>query len=70
VKEPATREPEVQTEAIRLALVCQADPTRDDHDRSLIVERLSWTPEQRLDANASFLRFYLSVRPDGPLVRE
>jgi hypothetical protein len=41
----------------------------DDHDRGLIVERLSWTPAERLDANAAFLRFYLSIRPDGPLLR-
>ena len=40
----------------------------DDHDRSLIVERLAWTPEQRLEANEAFLRFYLAIRPGGPLV--
>lgn len=40
------------------------------HDRSLIVERLGWTPEQRLAANTSFVKFYLDVRPDGPLIRE
>ena len=40
------------------------------HDRSLIVERLQWTPEERLAANTSFLRFYLSVRPQGPLIRD
>jgi hypothetical protein len=28
----------------------------DAHDRGLIVERLAWTPEQRLDAHAAFLR--------------
>ena len=50
------------------ALQRQSDP--DDHDRSLIVERLGWTPEQRLDANTAFLRFYLSARPDGPLIRD
>jgi hypothetical protein len=47
-------------------------PCRDQgeaHDRGLIVERLGWTPEQRLDANSAFLRFYLSVRPQGPLLR-
>jgi len=45
---------------------------RDDdaHDRGLIVERLAWTPEQRLEANALFLRFYLAVRPSGPLIRD
>ena len=42
----------------------------DDHDRGLIVERLAWTPEQRLDANTAFLRFYFSARPDGPLIRD
>ena len=42
----------------------------DEHDRSLILERLAWTPEQRLDANASFLRFYFAVRPSGPILRD
>ena len=42
----------------------------DDHDRSLILDRLDWTPERRLDANTAFLRFYLSIHPDGPLVRD
>jgi hypothetical protein len=41
----------------------------EQHDRSLIVERLGWTAEQRLDANTAFVRFYLSVRPQGPLLR-
>jgi hypothetical protein len=50
------------------ALTRQADG--DDHDAGLIVERLAWTPEQRLAANAAFLRFYAAVRPDGPLIRE
>lgn len=40
----------------------------DEHDLGLIVERLGWTPEQRLDANTAFLRFYLSVCPEGPLI--
>jgi len=40
----------------------------DEHDRGLIVERLACSPEKRLDANASFVRFYLSVRPQGPLI--
>ncbi len=55
-------------EALREALESQGDP--EAHDRSLIVERLAWTPEQRLEANAAFLRFYFSVRPQGPLIRE
>ena len=53
---------------LREALERQTDP--DAHDRGLIAERLSWTPEERLEANAAFLRFYLSVRPDGPLIRD
>jgi hypothetical protein len=40
----------------------------DPHDLALIVERLAWTPEQRLDANMAFLRFYFSARPGGPLM--
>ena len=53
---------------LREALRQQNDA--DAHDRSLIVERLAWTPEQRLEANAAFLRFYLKIRPDGPLIRD
>lgn len=60
------REPE--SEAWLEALRQQAD--EEAHDRSLIVERLAWTPEQRLDANAAFLRFYWSIRPEGPLIRD
>ena len=59
---------ESATEAWEEALRRQAEDGA--HDRSLIVERLAWTPEQRLEANAAFLRFYLSARPDGPLIRE
>jgi hypothetical protein len=55
-------------EALREALKSMEDP--EAHDRSLIIERLAWTPEQRLEANAAFLRFYFSVRPEGPLIRE
>jgi hypothetical protein len=55
-------------DAIRDALQKQDDP--EAHDRSLIVERLAWTPEQRLAANADFLRFYFAVRPEGPLIRK
>jgi hypothetical protein len=54
--------------AVAEALRRQSDP--DEHDRSLIRERLSWLPEQRLAANAAFVRFYLSVRPEGPLLRD
>ncbi|HXV60616.1 MAG TPA: hypothetical protein VEK15_07980 [Vicinamibacteria bacterium] len=54
------------SDEIRQALRSQADD--EAHDRSLILERLEWTPEERLEANASFVKFYLSVRPEGPLV--
>jgi hypothetical protein len=54
--------------AVLAALELQGDD--ETHDRSLIVERLGWTPEQRLEANASFLRFYFAIRPEGPLIRE
>jgi hypothetical protein len=53
---------------LKEALERQEDP--EAHDRSLIVERLAWTPEQRLAANAAFLKFYLIIRPDGPLIRD
>ncbi len=63
-----TQEARGNPEALRDALKRQDDP--EAHDRSLIIERLAWTPEQRLEANAAFLRFYFSVRPEGPLIRE
>ena len=56
-------------ETIREALRRQAEDP-EQHDRSLIVERLSWTPEQRFAAHAAFLRFYFRVRPQGPLIRD
>jgi hypothetical protein len=59
----------VDEAAVAAALRRQADDP-DDHDRSLITERLSWSPQQRLEANAAFLRFYLRVRPEGPLIRD
>jgi hypothetical protein len=54
--------------AVAEALRRQRDP--DEHDRSLIRERLRWSPEQRLRANAAFVRFYLRIRPEGPLLRD
>jgi len=58
----------VDEEAVRKAVLRQQqDP--EDHDLSLIRERLLWTPEERLEANATFIRWYLSIRPRGPLVR-
>ncbi|HYU35898.1 MAG TPA: hypothetical protein VEW48_27385 [Thermoanaerobaculia bacterium] len=62
--ERATLETDILTKVLRE----QADG--EVHDRGLIVERLGWTPDQRLEANAAFIRFYLSVRPEGPLIRE
>ena len=59
-------QPQSDDEALNKALQRQSDAA--DHDLSLIQERLSWTPEQRLEANAAFLRFYLAVRPNGPLI--
>jgi hypothetical protein len=60
--------PVVDEAALRRALAKQAGG--DDHDAGLIVERLAWTPEQRLEANDAFLRFYQAVRPTGPLLPE
>ncbi len=54
--------------AVREALRRQADP--DEHDRSLIRERLAWSPDERLEANTTLVRFYLSIRPDGPRLRD
>jgi len=58
--------PSADEQVLRDALAVQRDD--EAHDRSLIRERLAWTPEQRLAANAAFLRFYLEVRPSGPLI--
>jgi hypothetical protein len=57
-----------EQELLHRELARQSDD--EAHDRSLIVERLAWTPEQRLEANNAFVRFYLRLRPDGPLIRE
>jgi len=66
VRDKGTSEP--LSDAVVRALASQADD--DDHDRSLIVAKLALTPEQRLDANTQFLRWYFSVRPQGPLIGE
>jgi hypothetical protein len=42
--------------------------TGEEHDLGLIAERLAWSPARRLDANTAFLRFYLLIRPGGPLI--
>ena len=60
--------PTIDEDRLQQALARQA--AGDDHDAGLIVERLAWSPEERLHANAAFLRFYLALRPSGPLVRE
>ena len=58
------------SDATALAEALRRQTDDDWHDRSLIVERLAWTPEQRLEANAALLRFYLAVRPQGPVIDE
>jgi hypothetical protein len=58
----------VDEAAVREAVRRQhEDP--DEHDRSLIAERLRWTPDERLEANATFVRWYLAIRTTGPLLR-
>lgn len=63
-------DPDPVDEAAVAAAVRRQAEDPDDHDRSLIAQRLSWSPQQRLDANAAFLRFYLKIRPEGPLIRD
>jgi hypothetical protein len=58
----------VDEEAVRKAVLRQQQEP-EDHDLSLIQERLRLTPEERLDANSAFVRWYLSVRPEGPPIR-
>lgn len=62
--EPATPKIDALTKAL------QEQGDGEAHDRALIVERLAWTADQRLEVNASFVRLYLSIRPEGPLIRE
>jgi hypothetical protein len=61
---------ETKPEADVLSEALARQDDGEAHDRGLIVERLAWTPEERLEANASFLRFYFAVRPEGPLIRD
>lgn len=69
VRAPTTEEPsEPDSDRLRPTLSRQGDG--EAHDLGLIVERLGWTPEERLAANNSFLRLYAELRPDGPLIRE
>lgn len=62
--------PRVEEESDPLEEALEKQKDVDAHDRGLIVERLAWTPEQRLEANAAFIRFYLEIRPEGPVIRE
>jgi len=63
-----------ETRAVDEAAVQEAvrrqheDP--EEHDLSLIAERRRWTPDERLEANAAFVRWYLAIRSQGPLLRE
>ena len=61
-------EQRVDEEAVRKAVLRQQQEP-EEHDLGLIHERLRWTPEERLEANAAFVRWYFSVRPQGPLIR-
>ena len=63
MREPSNPEIDV------LAKALEEQGDGEAHDRGLIVERLAWTPDQRLEANAAFVRLYLSIRPEGPLIR-
>lgn len=61
-------EQRVDEEAVRKAVLRQQQEP-EEHDLGLIRERLTWTPDERLEANAAFVRWYLSIRPQGPLIR-
>ena len=50
------------------ALRSQQDP--EAHDRGLIAERLGWTPRDAWRPMRVILRFYLAIRPRGPLISE
>jgi hypothetical protein len=58
----------IDEDAVRRA-VSRQQSEPEEHDIGLIRERLRWTFEERLEANASFVRWYLSIRPAGPLLR-
>ncbi len=60
--------PAVAAEGVRRALETQSDPDADE--RSQIRERLRWTPAERLAANASYVAFVRTARPQGPLLRD
>jgi len=65
---PAVDHPLADADVLRHVLEQQQD--EDSHDRSLIIERLARTPQQRLEDHAAFLRFYFALRPSGPLIRD
>jgi hypothetical protein len=58
----------IDEEAVRAA-VRRQEQEPEDHDISLIRERLRWSLDERLEANAAFVRWYLSIRPQGPAIR-
>jgi hypothetical protein len=52
-------------EKVLAGLLRQGEDT-EDHDRSLIAERMSWTPEQRLKSLEAFLAFVERARTTSP----
>ena len=60
---------EIIDDALVREVVRRQHEDPEEHDRSLIATRLRWSPEERLEANAAFVRWYLTLRPHGPLIR-
>jgi len=62
-----TAEPRLSTREIDALLLAvrrqHEDP--EEHDRSLISERLAWSPDERLHALQSFLAFVERARTSG-----
>ena len=62
-----TAEPRLSTREIDALLLAvrrqHEDP--EEHDRSLISERLAWSPDERLHALQSFLGFVVRARTSG-----
>ena len=67
-RQAAQADEEPDAKAILRALQAQHDPDADD--RSLIRERIAWSPAERLEANGAFVAFAFAVRPQGPLLRD
>jgi hypothetical protein len=68
VRRRAVRAARPDAEAVLRALRTQHDPEADD--RSLIRERIAWSPAERLAANGAFVAFAFAVRPQGPFLRD